>query len=106
MAPTSAYGQDLRILGLGCMPNPSSGPAAILKVKLSGPADSLRLRVYSRAFVCVSEQLFATALAPGWNALRLDLTPLGPGSYFIRAEASAQGLKSQPAAPLRLFRLP
>lgn len=87
------------------MPNPASGPTAVLKVELSGAADGLRLRLYTRAFICLSEQSFPRAFVPGWNAVTLDLTALGSGTFFLRAEAEAQGLKSKPTAPLRLVRL-
>jgi hypothetical protein len=87
------------------MPNPVSGPQASFRFKLNAPADTLRLRVYSRAFVCVGRQDLRGSFAPGWNSALLDLSGLGAGSYFVRAEAEAQGLKSLPAAPLRLQRL-
>ena len=70
-------------------PNPHS-----LKVHLTGPADKVRLRLYSEAYVLVGTYESGPMLA-GWNSLPFAVVAVGlhNGLYFALVDASRGGEK-------------
>jgi hypothetical protein len=74
---------------------PNPGPR-YLSVRMAGPADRLRFKVYSPAWVLVSEAEFGPQ-SKGWN--QLDLTDrkdrFPAGLFYFVVEAEGQGRRAQ-----------
>lgn len=86
--------------------SPATGPVGVqravslpqpnprfLKLQLSGPADELRISLYSTAWVKVARQSFNGAWSPGWNTLPSAALTLGlaNGVYYGLVEARQGG---------------
>ncbi len=86
----------LAILEARPFPHPQSGPRLRLRLRLDGPVDGLRLRLYTPAHVLVLEQRLGP-LAGGWNAVEAPLPPdLAAGLYHGWAQAERGGAQSRP----------
>jgi hypothetical protein len=77
-----------------------------LRVELTGPADRIRLKIYSRAFVVAADLEAHGSFQAGWNDIQLDGSGLAAGAWFCKIEASSGGTKSQSFKPFRLYKLP
>ena len=82
------------------------GPQAELRFKLSGPAERLRVRLYSVAWVLMDSQDLAGNWQPGWNRASLDLQALPAGLCYLQAEAVQGARRSPERRPSRFVRLP
>ncbi|MGH7442362.1 MAG: IPT/TIG domain-containing protein [bacterium] len=80
--PTQAGEGALEILGIYPVPNPNPDRFA---VDLAGPADSLNVEIYSKAFV-LALKFSVPALSAGWNPVPLPPTwgGLASGLYYVR----------------------
>lgn len=85
------------------MPNPD--PRA-LWVQLSGPADSVEVKVWTVSMVLVAEGS-STGLQSGWNSVAVPAGFAGaaPGLYFATLQASRGQALSLPVAPVRMLSL-
>lgn len=63
----------------------------LIRVELNRRAASLRLRIYSKAYVLLAESLSGPA-GPGWVSLALppEYGGFGPGLYYFRVDAGGQ----------------
>jgi hypothetical protein len=77
-----------------------------LWVDFSGPAESLRVRVYTPALSLIEEREIQQRFSEGWARVRLDLMELPPGLSYLSLQAKQGKRASPPVPPLRLFRLP
>lgn len=80
------------------LPNPNP---AVLKVRVQGRADALRLKLWSPAYTLVDTMDFNGPLGPGWVTLPLrgqDWVGLGNGLYFLTLEAR-RGIQAAPKVP-------
>jgi hypothetical protein len=93
-ASTAAAGGPNQILRHGPAPNPSNGTGCVA-VELNGPADSVVLRVYSKAMVCIGFSSIG-AQAPGWTKVPLPLEmALQPdGLYYYQVKSIRQGAEN------------
>lgn len=73
------------------------GLAPQLKFQLSGPAQGLRWRLYTRNMVVVAEADLSGSWNRGWNQATLDLpTDLASQVYFLRVWARRGEVQSKP----------
>jgi hypothetical protein len=95
---TPAASGPLVIDALLPVPNPNPGA---LGIELEGPADSVRVRVYTQALIRVRDRV-VVPMAPllvGWNLVPLPaevLDGLAHGLYFLKVEALRGGASSAP----------
>jgi hypothetical protein len=79
------------------------GASPRLFLKLQGPADAFRWRLYTRALTLVSEERRMQALLPGWGQATLALPPdLAVGTYFLQLNVQRGSVESQ-AKLVKLF---
>jgi hypothetical protein len=78
------------------VPNPVRSGRLELKLLTQGPGDTLALRLYSSARVCVLEARLPGPAGPGWSGAGLDLGPLPPGLYHLRAHLEQGSRRSGP----------
>lgn len=92
--PTANPGGPLQILGLVPVPNPNPD---VLSVDLSGPASSVAVQVYTKAFV-LALSFSQDHLQAGWNALSLPAAwrSLPVGLYYVRIQAQRGAASSSP----------
>jgi hypothetical protein len=92
--PTADQGGTLQILGLEPVPNPNPDT---LSVDLSGPATSVTVQVYTKAFV-LALAFSQDNLQAGWNALSLPSAwhNLAVGLYYVRVQAQRGAASSTP----------
>lgn len=86
-------------------PQPMTLRGGYVSVKLQGPADRLRLKLYTPAMVLVAE-VDGPGRGPGWG--RLTLGPalwqgMAPGLYFYTVAAELGSVHSAPVAPGRIL---
>jgi hypothetical protein len=99
-APASAGPAE--VLEARPTPNPVRGPLWNLAVRLSAPAQSLQVGLYSAAQVRVWQQDFRGPFAVGWNRLQWALPGLSAGSYTLTV--GADGRRRGPA--VKVYTLP
>jgi hypothetical protein len=87
------------------VPNPAAGPRTWLRLKLGAPAVRLTARVYSPAWVLLTQRKVDGAWPAGWNTLSLDLAEVPNGLCYVSLEASDGARSSPRRPPLRLLRL-
>jgi hypothetical protein len=87
-------------------PNPVTGPILRLRVNLAGPADKIRLKVYSSALVASLMLEANGSFQPGWNDVQLDGNGLAGGAWFCVIHASSGGTQSAKLKPLKLYKIP
>jgi hypothetical protein len=79
-------------------PNPAHGPLLQLRLKHLGPADAVRLRLYTAALVLVAQGQGAGSPAAGMAACQLALpVGLARGVYYLQASAMQGSAVSAPA---------
>jgi hypothetical protein len=86
------------------VPNPQAGSILTLDVDLQGFADSLEIRVFSKAMTCVRDLQVEGNFGPGWNLARADLgSPLPLGLYYTLVKARRGAWTSQAQGPVKLM---
>lgn len=75
------------------VPQPQSGPNFRFAVLIKGGvADTLELKLYSRAYVLIGTYQAQGSFGPGWNhPVAFDIPGLSNGIYFTRLRAGVQG---------------
>lgn len=105
-APSAVAEGTLRLEALVWHPHPVRGPRAELRFKLSGPAERLRVRIYSVAWVLLDSQDLQGSWQAGWNLAPVDLSALPPGLAYLQAQAEQGPRRSLARPPTRFVRLP
>lgn len=88
--------------GVFGVPNPNP---RLFAIQLSGPADSLEIRIYDVALKRVAKWNFTGPFGQGWVSLSLpgDGVVRWPnGLYYATAQAWRGGAVSRPVAPAKL----
>lgn len=69
------------------MPNPQKGGRLELRVELENGADSIGIKVYTKAMILVQSQRFAGNWNSGWNKVVIDVNPaeMNSGLYYLVA---------------------
>jgi hypothetical protein len=64
-------------------------------VELNGPADSVVLRVYSRAMVCIGSSSLGSQ-GPGWTKVPLpnEMASQPNGTYYYKVKSIRQGTEN------------
>ena len=74
------------------VPQPQPGPRYTFALLIQGGvADSIDIKVYSRAYACVSSQRISGHFGPGWSPVSVEVPGLANGVYFTRIRAGAGG---------------
>jgi hypothetical protein len=79
-------------------PVPNPNPKA-LAIDLAGPADSIEIRLYSRAMVLMRQEKLSGSWQAGWNDVPLPsswLNGLANGHYYFYVRASDAGREGKP----------
>lgn len=90
-APPSPHG-DPKVKLAAPVPQPQSGPLFNFAILIEGgTADTVTLKVYTRAYVCVASAQATGSFGPGWTPASFDLPGLVSGTYFTRVQAGVGG---------------
>jgi hypothetical protein len=100
LGPTLPGAGELRIVQAAAVPNPDPTE---LRVLLAGACDSLRVRLYSPAYVLLADWR-SGPLPAGWSGVPLP-SGLPHGLIYAELKAEQGGRQSPAVAPLRLYRL-
>ncbi len=87
------------------VPGPDPNPRR-LYVDLAGPADFLKVRLYTTAMVCVRDREIDGPFAAGWQAAALPggfLDGLANGVYYLTASSTRGGLEKPGPGPVSLY---
>ena len=87
------------------MPQPQAGPVFNFAVLIEGGvADSLELKLYTRAYVLLGTYKVQGIFGPGWNGpVRFALGDLPNGVYFTRISANTQAKTGKAGRAGRLY---
>lgn len=98
LAPTAVDAGTLVIEAAVILPLPvwMEGPKPILKVRLSGSAQTLRWRLFTRSMVLLAQDERAQNLQAGWNSLPLELpSGLASDAYYVELVATRDSVESK-----------
>lgn len=90
---------------LRVQPDPVHGRLLVLKLLSQGPAETLDLKLYSSAQVCVLRALLPGPPGAGWSQTAVELPGLPPGLYYLRAHLE-QGDRRSPSVLGTMYLLP
>jgi hypothetical protein len=86
------------------LPNPQQGLTLGMAVELQGYADSLEIRVFTKAMTCVRDISVPGSFGPGWNHFSASLgSPLPLGIYYTLLKASNGSFTSKEEGPVKLM---
>jgi hypothetical protein len=86
-------------------PHPVLGPNVRLRFRLDGSAERVKLKLYSRAMVCVELLEASGSYQAGWNQADFAVPELPAGAWFGTLHAYQGSLESAERPPLRLLKL-
>ncbi len=92
-----------QILEAWALPNPNP---RLLDVRLAGPADSIRCRIYTTAMVCVASQDLPGGWQAGWNKVPLPAgfsAGLADGLYYLALDSLKDGQERNDPSPLLFY---
>jgi len=86
-------------------PNPARGPVLYFDVKLGGAADTVQIKIYTKAMALVMSRRMSSSFQGGWNQVALPVGNLllPSGLYYVVVQSGVGGNTGAGSAKIGRF---